>query len=65
MNGARIIYTPRPDATPEAELDALAAIYCFVLTQSGASKEVTEQALSPTAAMTTEGCKQGRETSMT
>lgn len=65
MNGARIIYTPRPDATPEAELDALAAIYCFVLTQSGASKEVTEQALSPTAAMTTEGCKQGKETNMT
>ena len=64
MNGARIIYTPRPDATPEAELDALAAIYCFVLTQSGASKRVTEQALSPTAATTTEGYKQGKEASM-
>lgn len=26
-----IAYTPRPDATPESELDALAAVYAFVL----------------------------------
>jgi hypothetical protein len=26
-----IIYRPRPDATPEAELDALAAAYRFVI----------------------------------
>jgi hypothetical protein len=27
----RIRYAPRPDATPEAELDALAAVYRFIL----------------------------------
>jgi hypothetical protein len=26
-----IRYTPLPDATPESELDALAAVYAFVL----------------------------------
>jgi hypothetical protein len=33
-----ITYTPRPDATPEAKLDALAAVYKFVLFDSQASK---------------------------
>jgi hypothetical protein len=28
---ATITYTPRPNATPEAELDALAAAYRFIL----------------------------------
>jgi hypothetical protein len=27
----RISYSPCPDATPESELDALAAVYAFVL----------------------------------
>jgi len=27
----RINYTPLPDATPESELDTLAAVYAFVL----------------------------------
>ena len=32
QNGKRRInYTPLPDATPESELDALAAVYSFVL----------------------------------
>ena len=31
MNGARIIYTPRPDVTPEAEISALATVYRFIL----------------------------------
>ena len=31
MNSPRIAYTPRPDATPEGELNALASIYRFVL----------------------------------
>jgi hypothetical protein len=31
MNSPRITYTARPDATPEAELNALAAVYRFVL----------------------------------
>jgi hypothetical protein len=38
VNGARIIYTPRPDATPEAELNVLAEIYRFVLFDSQAKK---------------------------
>ena len=31
MSSPRIFYTPRPDATPEAELDTLASVYSFVL----------------------------------
>jgi hypothetical protein len=31
MSRTRIEYAPRPDATPEAELSALAAVYRFVL----------------------------------
>lgn len=30
MNSPRIVYTPR-DATPEAELSALASVYRFIL----------------------------------
>ena len=57
MNDPRIIYTPRPDATPESELSALAAVYKFLLnrrvgreaadlnTQSHARKEVCDEPL--------------------
>jgi hypothetical protein len=31
MSEQRIIYAPRPDATPEAEIATLAAVYKFVL----------------------------------
>ena len=32
MSGApRITYAPRPDATPEGELNALASVYRFIL----------------------------------
>jgi hypothetical protein len=31
MDSSRITYTPRPDATPEAELHALATVYRFIL----------------------------------
>jgi hypothetical protein len=31
VNYPGITYAPRPDATPEAELDALAAVYRFIL----------------------------------
>ena len=31
MGKPAVIYTPRPDSTPEAELDALAACYRYVL----------------------------------
>lgn len=39
MSEARIIYTPRPDATPESEAAALAAVYRFILFESSARKE--------------------------
>ena len=31
MHEPTIAYTPLPDATPESELDALAAVYAFIL----------------------------------
>jgi hypothetical protein len=31
MTSARVNYIPLPDATPEIELDALVAVYAFVL----------------------------------
>ena len=31
MNDPRLIYTPRSDVTPEDELNALAAVYKFLL----------------------------------
>ena len=34
-----IMYTPRPDATPEAELSALAAVYEFALRSKNAALE--------------------------
>ncbi len=48
MSGARIIYSPRPDVTPQAELDALASVYEFVLSCGEArraeEKKTTQQA---------------------
>ena len=56
-NASRITYTPRPDATPESELSALAAVYKFLLdlhtgrdaadrsTQSYVRKEVCDESL--------------------
>ncbi len=38
MSSPRITYTSRPYATPEAELDTLAAIYRFVLFDSQARR---------------------------
>ena len=31
MNSPHVVYVPRPDAEPETELSALAAVYMFVL----------------------------------
>ncbi len=31
MSDPRITYSPRPDSTPEAELDALVAVYKFII----------------------------------
>ena len=38
MKSSGIVYRPRPDAGPEAELSALVAIYRFVLLDSQARK---------------------------
>ncbi len=35
----RIAYTPRPDATPEGELNVLADVYRYILFESSARKE--------------------------
>ena len=37
-NVTQIIYAPRPDATSEAELDVLCAVYRYVLFDSQTSK---------------------------
>ena len=34
MSAPRITYVPRPDATQEAELNALASVYRFILDSS-------------------------------
>ena len=39
---SRINYAPRPDATPEAELSALASVYRFVL-DARAKKEAAPE----------------------
>jgi hypothetical protein len=31
MDSPRVVYVPRPDATPETELSALASVYAFTL----------------------------------
>jgi hypothetical protein len=39
ISEARILYTPRLDATPEAELNALSAVYALALQRYRNSKE--------------------------
>jgi hypothetical protein len=39
---ATITYTPRPDATPESELDALARVYRFVIGRHAAKTAAAE-----------------------
>jgi len=50
----RIAYTPRPDATPEAELDVLASVYRFLLI------EKSKEGGSPTAPDDAKGSKHAR-----
>ena len=42
MSSPRISYTPRHDASPEAEASALASVYRFVLDCRRAKKEAAE-----------------------
>jgi hypothetical protein len=48
----KIVYTPRPDATLETELNALSTVYKFVLSKSNASLKPSSPPHSPTAATT-------------
>jgi hypothetical protein len=41
VSAPRITYVPRSDATPESELDALAAVYAFIL-QCHESRKVAD-----------------------
>ena len=40
MSTAIIVYAPRPDATPEGEIDALAAVYAFLIRARATKKAV-------------------------
>jgi hypothetical protein len=40
-DASRIVYTPSPDATQEAELSALAAVYRFLVLEKGDRNDLT------------------------
>ena len=44
MGSPRLTYVARPNATPEAELSALATIYRFILSKSNVSQKAVEPA---------------------
>jgi hypothetical protein len=44
VSAPRISYIPHPDATPEAELNALASIYRFLLLEKGDRHDLTSEA---------------------
>jgi hypothetical protein len=56
MSDPRVTYSPRPDSTPEAELDALAAVYRYLLFETDASK----RAARPTAPNEAKGLEHDR-----
>ena len=62
MSEPRITYTPRRDASPEVELDVLAAVYRYVLigsqTRRGGSRDLTN---SSTAEMEKNGTRKNRK----
>jgi hypothetical protein len=41
MDNPSLTYTPRPDTTPEAEVNALASVYRFLLLEKGDHHDVT------------------------
>jgi hypothetical protein len=55
MNGS-VRYTPRPDATPEVELNALAAVYRFLVLEKGDAHDLTNE-----VATEAEGAKQDKK----
>jgi hypothetical protein len=41
MDSLRLTYSPRPDASPEAEISALAAVYRFLILEKGDQNDLT------------------------
>jgi hypothetical protein len=41
MDSPSLTYTPRPDTTPEAEVNALASVYRFLLLEKGDHHDLT------------------------
>ena len=56
MDYPSLTYTPHPDTTPEAEVNALASIYCFLLLEKGDRHDLTSE-----AATQAEGANQGKK----
>ena len=53
MSRPKVIYHPRPNSTPEAELDALSAVYALALRRYHESKGTAEPAPEPDSCITT------------
>jgi hypothetical protein len=51
-----VTYTPRPNATPEAELDALVSVYRFLLLEKGDRHDLSNE-----SATEAEGANQGKK----
>jgi hypothetical protein len=43
VTGAQVTYLPHPDATPESELNALAAVYRFLVLEKGDANDLTNK----------------------
>jgi hypothetical protein len=56
MDSPSLTYTPRPDSTPEAEVNALASVYRFLLLEKGDRHDLTSE-----AATQAEGANQGKK----
>jgi hypothetical protein len=48
MDDVRLTYTPRPDATPQVELDALTTVYRYLLLENGDPHDLTDDPTSKT-----------------
>ena len=53
---SRVVYTAHADATPEAELDALAAVYRFILDRAGTRDHTPNSGPIDAAKETKHGC---------
>ncbi len=45
MDSPRLTYSPRPHTTPEAEVNALATVYRFLILEKGEAYDLTNQTL--------------------